>query len=62
MEAAGWRRMERMRTRNRSERWQILRGRTLVLMGVWMARMLDASELWKNEVNGGRLDSEVSVI
>ena len=51
-----------MRRRSRSEKWQTVRGRILELKGVWMARMLDTSELWMKEVSGGRLERDVSVI
>ena len=59
-EATGWRRKESVRTRKKSDRWQIVRGRTLVLMGVWIAKTLNVSELWI-KVSGGRMEKVVSV-
>ena len=48
-----------MRTKNKSEKWQIVRGLILVLRGMWMS-VLGASELWI-KVSGGRMDNLVSV-
>ena len=57
---AGWRRKDSMRTKNKSEKWQIVRGLILVLRGRWIASVLGASELWI-KVSGGRMENVVSV-